>query len=264
MTCEICDDFGIVYADVQYGHPAFGKSFPCPASDCVQGKQRRLLRARQIFQDSKLPKRYQDLTLESFENLPTKFQEGKLLGYAASRLFCEGQRFSLADAYQAIGVKTDLSNRAYHSQHNWVVLSGANGVGKTGLAAGVTHYLANRGTPVLFLRVQDFLQSIIRTYDERTEIDTFTVIKTAQEIDFLVLDEFNLPKVTDHSRDKMEQLIRYRYNHEKPVFITTNLSVEQFRREWGSQIGSVASESHWIQMGGLILRDEALKAVVSL
>lgn len=260
-VCPECDGLGIVYADVPVSDPRHGKAFPCPAPDCEEGKKRRALRVKRIFTETKLPSRYLQYTLDSFLTLPDDFQAKKWLAYGCAVMFCDGRPFTQREAYEAVGYQNTGDS---FSSRQWVVLTGKNGTGKTALGSGVIQELTRRGQPSLFIRLMDYLQMVKETYGEGSEMETGSVIRTAQQTDYLILDEFNLPKPSDHDLTLIEQLVRYRYNHQKPMFCTTNLSLQEFKAKFGMVIASAMSEAHWVKMDGLVLRDEAGAEVESL
>lgn len=277
-TCFNCDGYGLVYAPVDDWHDwRYGKLFPCPV--CDKGRQIKEDRLRRVFGKSGIPDGYIDLTLASFERLPAEYKAGKWLGYGAMLHISGGRdcrpqthKFTLADAYNTLGVShkeakgrgIDLDAPEYTVKRNWVVLYGTNGTGKTALSAILARALANKGVSVLFLRVQDYLEAVRNSYQDDAQTRTESVVEAAQKVDYLILDEFYEPNLKPHTVSRIEELVRYRYNWQKPLWTTTNMNIVEFKKYWGSQIGSVVADAHWIPHGGLAIRQESTGKVVSL
>lgn len=278
IVCDECDDYGFVYADIPVGHWAFGKMFPCPL--CDKGKAIKQQRVDSVFSSAGIPERYKEFTLKSFLSIPEGYKKGKWLGYAAALTLSGGQhdkaapngKYTLLQAYEAIGITVeagkqydlDLTDTEYNTARNWTVLHGANGTGKTGLSAALALALSKKGVSVLFLRVQEYLEAVRQSYNADAQIQTRAVVEAAQKVDFLILDEFFEPNLTSHSISRMEELVRYRYNHHLPLWATTNFNVQQFKACWGAQIGSVMADAHWIPHSGIPIRQETTGGIKSL
>ena len=72
----------------------------------------------------------------------------------------------------------------------------------------------------------------------------------------LVLDEFNMTKVSDWRQEVMENVIRYRYGNNLPTVLTCNATRDELEVQWGIRTVSVLFEmAHLIPMGGEPLRD---------
>jgi len=105
----------------------------------------------------------------------------------------------------------------------WLVLNGPHGSGKTHLAAAIANHRSILGESVMFLTCGDLLDHLRATFspDSLVRYDAiFTEIKTAP---LLVLDDLTLASATPWSRDKLHQLIDFRYVSRLPTVITTTL-----------------------------------------
>jgi DNA replication protein DnaC len=102
----------------------------------------------------------------------------------------------------------------------WLVFTGPYGCGKTHLAASIANYRAGLGDPPLFVMVPDLLDHLRAafspssgtTYDRR-----FDEVKTAP---LLLLDDMGSQSATPWAKEKLYQLLNYRYNAELPTVIT--------------------------------------------
>jgi DNA replication protein DnaC len=107
------------------------------------------------------------------------------------------------------------------------VLTGVEpGCGKTHLAAAIANRLAQNGNAVAFVTVPDLLDHLraafapgtITSFDQRFE-DTRTA-------SVLVLDDLGTENATPWAREKLFQIIDYRYVARLPTIITTNWDAE--------------------------------------
>jgi len=102
----------------------------------------------------------------------------------------------------------------------WLVFEGTYGCGKTHLAAAIANYRARLGDPPLFVMVPDLLDHLraafspnaVTSYDRR-----FDEVRTAA---LLVLDDLGSQSATPWAKEKLHQLLNYRYNAELPTIIT--------------------------------------------
>ncbi len=109
----------------------------------------------------------------------------------------------------------------------WLVFQGTTGCGKTHLAAAIINYRYQAGKPALFVVVPDFLDHLRSTFspESRSSYDQlFERVKTAP---LLVLDDFGEQSTTPWAREKLYQVINYRYNAELPTVITTRYTTDE-------------------------------------
>ncbi len=123
-------------------------------------------------------------------------------------------RDSLQTAY-------DAARRYADNPSGWLVVLGFYGVGKTHLAAAVANYRVQQGHPAIFVTAADLLDHLRATFspDSLVRYDKrFDEIKTAP---LLVLDDLTLESATPWAREKLFQLIDYRYTANLPTVVTT-------------------------------------------
>lgn len=110
----------------------------------------------------------------------------------------------------------------------WLVFEGTYGCGKTHLAAAIANYRAGLGDPPLFVMVPDLLDHLRAAFSPNagTSYDRrFDEVRTAA---LLVLDDLGSQSATPWAKEKLHQLLNYRYNAELPTVITiAKESVEQ-------------------------------------
>ena len=79
----------------------------------------------------------------------------------------------------------------------------------------------------LFVVVPDLLDHLRATFDPKSNITLdkrFDEVKTAP---LLVLDDLGTESATSWAKEKLYQLINYRYNAKLPTVITTSMTIEE-------------------------------------
>jgi len=133
-------------------------------------------------------------------------------------------------------------NRARHfAQHleGWLLLQGGYGCGKTHLAAAIANECVGLGVPTLFLTVPDLLDTLRYAFSDEdvTYEERFEQIRSAP---LLILDDFGTHNATEWAREKLFQILNYRYINRLPLVITSNLALEQIDGRMRSRISDPA------------------------
>jgi DNA replication protein DnaC len=124
----------------------------------------------------------------------------------------------------------DQSKEYAQDPQGWLVFMGPYASGKTHLAAAIANNQAEQGNKVLFVTVPDLLDHLRATfapsshasYDKR-----FNEIKTTP---LLVLDDLGTESATPWAREKLHQLLNYRYNARLATVITTPHGPDELER----------------------------------
>jgi DNA replication protein DnaC len=120
----------------------------------------------------------------------------------------------------------------------WLVFMGETGCGKTHLAAAIVNHRYELGRPALFVVVPDFLDHLRSAFSPDSKVsydDLFESVKTAP---LLVLDDFGEQSTNPWVKEKLYQLINYRYNSRLPTVITTRLSLDEIMEKVDPSISS--------------------------
>jgi DNA replication protein DnaC len=199
--CPHCGGLGYIRRDLPVGHPDFGRLELC---ECRHADLRALIRSR-LFRFSNLDE-LQHLTFETFN------PQGRVgIG--------EQQQQSIEYAY-------NLAHTYAQSLEGWLLLQGPFGCGKTHLAAAIANYCVSLGVPTLFLTVPDLLDTLRFAYGDEnvTFEERFDQIRTAT---LLILDDFGTQSATEWAREKLFQILNYRYINRLSTVVTTNLALAQ-------------------------------------
>ncbi len=117
----------------------------------------------------------------------------------------------------------------------WLLLMGGYGCGKTHLAAAIANEVVRRGQPALFLTVPDLLDALRFAYNDPA--GSFeTRFNEIRETPLLILDDFGTQSATPWAREKLFQILNFRYINRLPTVLTTNLSLAEIEPRLRSRL----------------------------
>lgn len=116
-----------------------------------------------------------------------------------------------------------------------IALIGDVGVGKSGLAMGLTREAVLGGFTGLFIKVHDLVELL---YASALDRSTARVMRRMAAIDVLVLDELSNVTLNEEQANLLFKLVDARYRR-KPTIFTCNLGFD----DWSSFIPKKAIES---------------------
>lgn len=176
-----------------YGHPSFGRLFQC---ECllsqVDGR-----RAGELMRFSALDA-FRDKTFESFD-----------------------QRIPGVDR------AFELARRFARDPKDWLILIGPYGCGKTHLAAAIANEAIQHGNQALFAIVPDLLDHLRSAFSPSSEVQYDELFERVRTAFLLILDDLGTESATPWAREKLYQIINYRYNYRQPTVITTNRKLHE-------------------------------------
>lgn len=263
-SCPVCNDTGFIRYDVPIADSRFGKIYACPEPGCATAAKTRQNQSDTIMKHSTWEADYSKFTFDSFYQLVESLQAwpGKRGAYAAANTFAytlpSGDPFTLQQAAQYVWERDwpDADDRASNS----LVLTGDVGLGKTSLAAAVTNALRQQSVNVVFSRTLDLIERVQETYQEGWQGKTADQVKGFfARVPYLILDEFGIKSYTNNRLETLEDIIRERDRRGLPFLITTNLTLEQVYELWQPQIADIVAKAHWVEIGGVKLRQTARK-----
>lgn len=103
----------------------------------------------------------------------------------------------------------------------WLVLMGGYGSGKTHLAAAIGNYRKAMGDEPIFVVVPDLLDHLRAAFSPTSNISYDRRFEEVRSAPLLILDDLGTQSATPWAREKLYQLLNYRYNAKLPTVITT-------------------------------------------
>ena len=170
------------------------------ARECRCRSERREIRT---ITRTRIPKRYEHCTLESFE---TDF---KACTGSVRRADLTANKFAASYPLETNGTG--------------LLITGSIGVGKTHLAVGILRSLVEeRSATGLFYDYRELLKQIQNTYNRSVQATELEVLAPDFNAEVLVLDELGAAKTTDWVWDTVAHILNTRYNDRRTTIITSN------------------------------------------
>jgi DNA replication protein DnaC len=124
------------------------------------------------------------------------------------------------------------------SPEGWLVFMGETGCGKTHLAAAIVNYCYEAGRPALFVVVPEFLDHLRSSFSPESKVSYDQFFESVKTAPLLVLDDFGEQSTTPWAREKLYQVLNYRYNGRLPTVVTTRYSFDEILAEVDPAISS--------------------------
>ncbi len=113
-----------------------------------------------------------------------------------------------------------------NSPQKWLLLLGNYGTGKTHLAAAIAQERQRQNEPVIFVKVSDLLDYLRSTFSPDSRVTFDRVFTLIRECPLLVLDDMTSLQSSAWAREKLFQLIDYRYIRRQPTVITSSIDLD--------------------------------------
>ncbi len=125
---------------------------------------------------------------------------------------------------------------------DWLIFTGNIGSGKTHLAAAIANEVA-RKYPPMFVVVPDLFDYLRAAFnpDSRWTLSLYKRFEDIRQCALLILDDLGTESATGWVREKLYQIINYRYMARLPTVITTSLEMRQLDKHIQARI---LDESH--------------------
>lgn len=217
-ACPDCGGAGWFQEAVPYGHPQFGKLYPCR---CTLAERAWYIRSRRVEILAKLQ-----------DDLGGALRGCRLDSFDVQRGCDQSSIKSLAFALSAA--------RAFlASPGRWLYFYGPAGVGKSHLAAGIALAYADGGMGrVAYASMPKLLRYVRAGFSDGSGDERLIAL---QLVDLLVLDdlgtEYHKPGAgDDHTDSLLFELIGERYNYDRATVITSNLPLDAIEARVQSRI----------------------------
>jgi DNA replication protein DnaC len=111
----------------------------------------------------------------------------------------------------------------------WFVLQGANGCGKTHLAAAIANRALGNGQGVFFAVVPDLLDYLRASFAPGKEVPYDETFDRVRNVDVLILDDLGAQATTQWAQEKLYQVVNYRHVAGLPTVVTTDQSLDKLQ-----------------------------------
>ncbi len=109
------------------------------------------------------------------------------------------------------------------------------GTGKTTLAMLVSKAALDAGRSVAIYSLPRLLAEIRKTFDEGSERSYLALLERLSDVELLHIDDVGAEKTSEWVLEQLYVIVNARYEHERPVVITTNLDDGQLREQIGER-----------------------------
>ena len=210
-----------------------------PTCDCYDKvlEQERLTEENKIEEERKRNKikKYKDISL-----IDKKFSQNK---FENSNMNDKHMTFSKRYADKFIEKGTAPKG---------LILFGDVGTGKTHASNCIANYLMTNSKTVLVINLGLYINKLQREWAE-AENDVLQKVKTC---DLFIIDDLGTEKISEFVISKTFMLIDTRYRADKPMIITTNLTVDQIAKKFNKRISDRILEMCYpVQVNGKSKRE---------
>ncbi len=132
----------------------------------------------------------------------------------------------------------ELARAFAENPAGWLVFTGTYGCGKTHLAAAIANYqltVPGRAIP-MFVVVPDLLDHLRATFSPSSPTTLDRLFEQVKSTPLLILDDLGTESATPWAREKLFQLLNYRYAARLPTVITTFNKLEELDERLASRM----------------------------
>ena len=220
--CPICHGAGWVSKRVPVGHPDFGEAFPCRCQEREAAG-----RAEALHRYSNLGplRRITFSTINPAGPLPDAAGQGMFReAWAAASAFAEGP-------------------------NGWLTFTGPSGSGKTQLAVATANRCIEFGFTTYFIVAADLLDHLRATYAPENPVSYDELFDQVRNVPILVLDDLTAQATTPWAREKLFQIVSYRFNAELPTIITVRGPMERLEEGLRTRMETGGGFSRLFRLG---------------
>jgi DNA replication protein DnaC len=125
----------------------------------------------------------------------------------------------------------------------WLVFLGANGCGKTHLAAGIAAERLAQGDAVAFANVPDLLDELRATFAPGSRERFDHRFRRLLDAPVLVLDDLGAQQTSAWAEEKLYQILNHRHLQRKPTIVTTNCELKVMEPRIASRLADLQTST---------------------
>lgn len=161
-----------------------------------------------------------------------------ILDYLSDRTF---NNFDLrqnlgGDAARQLKMAYDKCKAFAYDTHGWLVLMGKSGIGKMHLAAAVGNECRKAGDQLFFVTAPDLLDHLRATYSPNSTTTYDAVFEQVRKCELLILNYLDTMNATPWAKEKIYQILNYRYQAKLPTLITMQKPIKDVDRNIQSRL----------------------------
>lgn len=166
-----------------------------------------------------------ELRREALKRIETMRKKGLIENQYTSSTFADDDK---ADPYASESCRRYVEQwETYIKPNNaGLMLYGDVGGGKTFLAACVANALIDKGVEVMMTTIPRLANAMSKDYGNERE----SILKRIANVPLLVLDDVGTERNTSYGYELMYDIINTRYKANKPLIITTNLTMKAIKQ----------------------------------
>ena len=183
------------------GKPDYSQIIPCRCTQQESDEDRKAHLQRYSNLGS--------LTRLTFDNLQPQGKSGN-----------PANQEQFSRAYQAAKAFAD-------EPKGWLVLAGPSGCGKTHLAVAIANHCIENDRPVFYITTPDLLDHLRSSFNPSSEVPYDEFFEQVRNTPLLILDDLGAQSSTPWAKEKLEQLLNYRYSNQLPTVIVSILPIDE-------------------------------------
>ncbi|NLT27781.1 MAG: ATP-binding protein [Dehalococcoidales bacterium] len=199
--CPNCRGAGFVYPLLPSGKPDYSQVVPCKCLRKNTNKQRQMV-------------------LERYSNI------GSLKRLTFANLIPQGRSGSVT-GQQKFETAVNAAKEFAANPKGWLIYIGPSGCGKTHIAAAIANERISNGFPVFFITAADLLDHLRSAFNPESEVTYDRLFEQDRNAPLLILDDLSAHSDKSWAKEKLDQLLNYRFNNELPSVITTTPPIQQ-------------------------------------
>ncbi len=132
-----------------------------------------------------------------------------------------------ADEQKSLERAFRITQQYAEKPKGWLVVTGTYGCGKTHLAAAIGNFRAAEGDEPIFIVVPDLLDHLRSTFSPSSTTTYDHLFEQIRSCKLLILDDLGTQTSTPWAKEKLFQLLNYRYEAKLPTVITTSAKPDE-------------------------------------